>query len=83
MTPSRPRRLLVAAVTGLAVPLGEVALKCRGEPRPGQATAEACTWARAWLPLTGPGYFVLVGGAVYGLLGLATRRRDEPDRGPE
>lgn len=77
MTAARARllRLAVAAVVGAAAPYVEVAARCRGEPRPGRATSEACTWARAYLPLTRPAYFVLVGGLTWLLLGIASGAR--------
>jgi len=63
---SRLLRIAVAALVGLAAPQVEVAAKCR---RP---DSEACVWAKAYLPLTRPVYFVLFGLLTFGVLSLMT-----------
>jgi hypothetical protein len=70
---SRLLRILIAAAVGLAAPEVEVALKCRTPPAEGRATSEACVWARAYLPLTRPVYFVLFGLVTFGVLTLGGR----------
>lgn len=72
---SRLLRILIAVAVGLAVPEIEVWLKCRTPPAEGRATSEACVWARAYLPLTRPIYFVLFGLLTFGVLTAAGRIR--------
>lgn len=70
---SRLLAILVAVAVGLAAPEVEVALKCRTPPVEGRATSEACVWARSYLPLTRPVYFVLFGLLTFGAITLAGR----------
>lgn len=66
-------RISLAVAVGLAAPHVEVAWKCRTPPAEGHATSEACVWARSYLPLTRPVYFVLFGLLTFGALTLYTR----------
>jgi hypothetical protein len=66
-------RIAVAAAVGLAAPQVEVVWKCRTPPAEGHATSEACVWAKAYLPLTRPVYFVLLGLPTFGALTLYAR----------
>ncbi|HEX8213033.1 MAG TPA: hypothetical protein VF584_22855 [Longimicrobium sp.] len=66
-------RISLAVAMGLAAPEVEVALKCRTPPAEGRAASEACVWARSYLPLTRPVYFVLFGLLTFGALTLYTR----------
>jgi hypothetical protein len=79
---SRLLRALIAATVGLGAPAVEVALKCRWPPSDLLPTTEGCVWAKAYLPLTRPVYFVVFGLLTYGLLTLFARvsaaRRDAP-----
>lgn len=71
-------RISLAAAVGLAAPQVEVAWKCRTPPAEGHATSEACVWARAYLPLTRPVYFVLFGLLTFGALTLYARHDTIP-----
>ena len=72
-------RIALAATVGLAASQAEVAWKCRTPPAEGHATSEGCVWARSYLPLTRPLYFVLFGLLTFGALTLYTRHaRDDP-----
>jgi hypothetical protein len=66
-------RISIAVVVGLAVPQAEVAWKCRTPPAEGRATSEGCLWARSYLPLTRPVYFVFFGLLTFGALTLYAR----------
>ena len=66
-------RIALAATVGLAAPQVEVAWKCRTPLAEGRATSEACVWARSYLPLTRPVYFVLFGLLTFGALTLYAR----------
>lgn len=78
-------RIAVAVVVGLAVPQLEVAWKCRTPPAEGRATSEPCLWARTYLPLTRPVYFVLFGLLTFGALTIYARlaRYDSIPRNPK
>ncbi len=67
---SRLLRITIAVAVGLAAPQVEVAWKCRTPPAEGRATSEPCLWARTYLPLTRPAYFVLFGLLTFGALTL-------------
>ncbi len=64
---SRLLRIAFAALIGLGAPYVELAVKCR---RP---SSEACVWAKAYMPLTRPVYFVLFGLLTFGALSLIAR----------
>jgi len=73
LTQRRMTKLLASVIVAVAAAQLEVAVKCHGEPAPGQATSEACTWSRAYLPATRMLYLVVGGPLVYGALTLAER----------
>lgn len=75
---SRLGTILIAVAVGLAAPEVEIALKCRTPPAEGHATSEACVWARSYLPLTRPVYFVLFGLLTFGVLTLGGRIARHP-----
>jgi hypothetical protein len=69
---SRPVRLLIATLVGvvatLAVPYGNLWLKCQ------QATSEACVWSKAYLPLSLGLTFVILGVPVFVVTLILLRR---------
>ena len=81
LTLRRMTKLLAAVVVTVAAAQLEVAVKCHGEPAPGRATSEACTWGRAYLPATRMLYLLIGGPLVYGALTLVERARGRPPRG--
>ncbi|MDQ3949125.1 MAG: hypothetical protein M3282_02160 [Gemmatimonadota bacterium] len=69
---SRPVRLLIAALVALlatlAVPYGNLWLKCQ------QPASEACVWSKAYLPLSLGLTFVILGAPVFIVTLMLLRR---------